>query len=156
MNGKMVPPPALTTTATNTGGGLKSRIRRVFRTSSSSVTAALGGSRGNPSSTTDSSKLQHYSLVTQLTTAALCASTPALPDTRNVPPVVKSLLRPLSVPRLHVTLASNASCLNTTSPAEACAKQDPKRRPLTATAIASTGVTAAATVATVSKTRKKK
>lgn len=46
-------------------------------------------------------------LVTQLTTAALCASSPVLPSAPSVPPVVKSLIRPLTVPRLQVTLVSN-------------------------------------------------
>ena len=62
--------------------GLKSKIRRVFRTSSN---------------TTDKS----FSLVSQLTSAALCASSPVLPKPGDVSPVVKSLLRPLSVPQLR-------------------------------------------------------
>ncbi|XP_068082627.1 ankyrin repeat domain-containing protein 33B [Anabrus simplex] len=73
--------------------GFKSKLRRAFRTNSSGAA-------------TDSNR-QNYSLVTQLTTAALCVSTPVLP-TPNVPPMVKSLIRPLTVPKLHVTLASGA------------------------------------------------
>lgn len=61
--------------------GLKSKIRKVFRTTS-------GPDR-------------NFSLVSQLTSAALCASSPALPRASEVPPVVKSLLRPLSVPQLR-------------------------------------------------------
>ena len=61
--------------------GLRSRIKRVFRTTS-------GPDRS-------------FSLVTQLTSAALCASSPVLPKPGDVPPVVKSLLRPLSVPQLR-------------------------------------------------------
>lgn len=58
--------------------GLKSKIRKVFRTTSSPD--------------------RNFSLVSQLTSAALCASSPALPKPS---PVVKSLLRPLSVPQLR-------------------------------------------------------
>nr|CAD7576520.1 unnamed protein product [Timema californicum] len=73
--------------------GLRSKLRRAFRTNSSGSSAEC--SSGNK---------QQYSLVTQLTTAALCASSPALP-TPNVPPIVKSLMRPLTVPKVQVTLA---------------------------------------------------
>lgn len=51
------------------------------------------------------SKPASYSLVTQLSTAAFCASSPVLPGPSAVPPVVKSLIRPLSVPKLQVTSA---------------------------------------------------
>ncbi|XP_012279309.1 uncharacterized protein LOC105699126 isoform X2 [Orussus abietinus] len=81
LQGKVTPVPTNLPPAST---GLKSRIRRVFRTTS-------GPDRG-------------FSLVTQLTSAALCASSPALPKAGDVPPVVKSLLRPLSVPQLRVTL----------------------------------------------------
>lgn len=64
--------------------GFKSKIRKVFRTTS-------GPDRS-------------FSLVSQLTSAALCASSPALPKSSQVPPVVKSLLRPLSVPQLRCWL----------------------------------------------------
>lgn len=46
-------------------------------------------------------------MVTQLTSAALCASSPVLPNSGSVPPMVKSLLRPLTVPRLQITLVNN-------------------------------------------------
>ncbi|XP_014206637.1 tankyrase-1-like isoform X2 [Copidosoma floridanum] len=66
--------------------GLKSKIRRVFRTTSGSD--------------------KSFSLVSQLTSAALCASSPVLPKPGDVSPVVKSLLRPLSVPQLRITLVT--------------------------------------------------
>ena len=65
----------------------KSRLRRAFRTNS-----------------TGSDSPGRYSLVTQLTTAALCASSPVLPT--PAPPVVKSLMRPLTVPKVQVTPAT--------------------------------------------------
>lgn len=85
LQGKVTPIP--TTPLPTSSTGLKSRIRKVFRTSS-------GPDRSS------------FSLVSQLTSAALCASSPALPKNGQVPPVVKSLLRPLSVPQLRVTLVS--------------------------------------------------
>ncbi|KAL2723893.1 uncharacterized protein V1478_008406 [Vespula squamosa] len=85
LQGKVTPIP--TTPLPTSSTGLKSRIRKVFRTSS-------GPDRSS------------FSLVSQLTSAALCASSPALPKNGQVPPVVKSLLRPLSVPQLRITLVS--------------------------------------------------
>ncbi|VEN40551.1 unnamed protein product, partial [Callosobruchus maculatus] len=73
--------------------GIKSRLRKVFRTSS------------GPDSQSDA--LSSARLVTQLTSAALCASSPVLPSGGSVPPVVKSLIRPLTVPRLQITLVNN-------------------------------------------------
>lgn len=87
--GKVVPVPHIS----QPEHGIKSRLRKVFRTSS------------NPSSNVDHSSSAR--LITQLTTAALCASSPILPSAPSVPPVVKSLIRPLTVPRLQVTLANN-------------------------------------------------
>ncbi|XP_076170960.1 uncharacterized protein LOC143148473 isoform X2 [Ptiloglossa arizonensis] len=84
LQGKLIPIPTAPLSPPSTG--LKSKIRRVFRTTS-------GPDR-------------NFSLVSQLTSAALCASSPALPKASEVPPVVKSLLRPLSVPQLRVTLVS--------------------------------------------------
>ncbi|XP_020282137.1 uncharacterized protein LOC109853946 isoform X2 [Pseudomyrmex gracilis] len=89
LQGKVTPIP---TTPMPQPSGLKSKIRKVFRTSSS------------PDRT--------FSLVSQLTSAALCASSPALPKPS---PVVKSLLRPLSVPQLRVTLVSPQDFLEKTS-----------------------------------------
>lgn len=79
--------PIPTTPLPTSSTGLKSRIRKVFRTSS-------GPDRSS------------FSLVSQLTSAALCASSPALPKNGQVPPVVKSLLRPLSVPQLRYELVT--------------------------------------------------
>nr|CAH7713737.1 unnamed protein product [Callosobruchus chinensis] len=73
--------------------GIKSRLRKVFRTSSGPDT--------------QSDALSSARLVTQLTSAALCASSPVLPSGGSVPPVVKSLIRPLTVPRLQITLVNN-------------------------------------------------
>ncbi|XP_043510582.1 uncharacterized protein LOC122528966 [Frieseomelitta varia] len=84
LQGKVMPVP--TAPLSPPSSGLKSKIRKVFRTTS-------GPDRS-------------FSLVSQLTSAALCASSPALPKSSDVPPVVKSLLRPLSVPQLRVTLVS--------------------------------------------------
>ncbi|XP_011702631.1 PREDICTED: uncharacterized protein LOC105458784 isoform X2 [Wasmannia auropunctata] len=89
LQGKVTPIP---TTPLPQSSGLKSKIRKVFRTTSS------------PDRT--------FSLVSQLTSAALCASSPALPKPS---PVVKSLLRPLSVPQLRVTLVSQQDFLEKTS-----------------------------------------
>lgn len=90
LQGKVIPIPA--TPLPQPSSGLKSKIRKVFRTTSS------------PDRT--------FSLVSQLTSAALCASSPALPKPS---PVVKSLLRPLSVPQLRVTLVSPQDFLEKTS-----------------------------------------
>ncbi|XP_076681636.1 uncharacterized protein LOC143375892 isoform X2 [Andrena cerasifolii] len=92
LQGKVVPIP--TSPLLSPSSGLKSKIRRVFRTTS-------GPDRS-------------FSLVSQLTSAALCASSPALPKSSEVPPVVKSLLRPLSVPQLRVTLVSPQDFLEQT------------------------------------------
>ncbi|XP_030746861.1 ankyrin repeat domain-containing protein 33B-like [Sitophilus oryzae] len=86
--GKVVPIPPVPQPQSN---GLKSKLKKVFRTSS------------GPSSDTFSSAR----LVTQLTSAALCASSPVLPSSGSVPPVIKSLIRPLTVPRLQITLVNN-------------------------------------------------
>ncbi|KAL0118390.1 hypothetical protein PUN28_009208 [Cardiocondyla obscurior] len=89
LQGKVTPVP---TTPLPQSSGLKSKIRKVFRTTSSPD--------------------RNFSLVSQLTSAALCASSPALPKPS---PVVKSLLRPLSVPQLRVTLVSQQDFLDKTS-----------------------------------------
>ncbi|XP_034232923.1 photoreceptor ankyrin repeat protein-like [Thrips palmi] len=80
---------------------IKSRVRRAFRSGTASDLPAA------PSASAASSSSPAFSLITQLTGAGLCASTPALP-VPSMPPVVKSLLRPLSVPRLQVTLVGEA------------------------------------------------
>ncbi|XP_018569715.1 ankyrin repeat domain-containing protein 33B-like [Anoplophora glabripennis] len=87
--GKVIPVPTIPQQSSH---GLKSKLRKVFRTSSGP----------SPHDTLSSARL-----VTQLTSAALCASSPVLPSGPNVPPVVKSLIRPLTVPRLQITLVNN-------------------------------------------------
>ncbi|XP_022903368.1 ankyrin repeat domain-containing protein 33B-like [Onthophagus taurus] len=87
--GKVVPVPQIPQQSSH---GIKSKLRKVFRTSSGP------GQNDHVSSAR---------LVTQLTSAALCASTPVLPSAPTVPPVVKSLIRPLTVPRLQITLVNN-------------------------------------------------
>lgn len=82
-------PPAISALNQAQPPGIKTRLKQAFRTTS-------------PPN-------HSFSLVTQLTTAALCASTPVLPDPARVPPVVKSLIRPLSVPRVQVTLDDTTS-----------------------------------------------
>ncbi|CAL7933495.1 unnamed protein product [Xylocopa violacea] len=89
LQGKVIPIPNAPLLPPSSG--FKSKIRKVFRTTS-------GPDRS-------------FSLVSQLTSAALCASSPALPKPSEVPPVVKSLLRPLSVPQLRVTLVSSQDFL---------------------------------------------
>lgn len=89
LQGKVVPIP--TSPLVPPSSGFKSKIKRVFRTTSGSD--------------------RNFSLVSQLTSAALCASSPALPKSSEVPPVVKSLLRPLSVPQLRVTLVPSGDLL---------------------------------------------
>ncbi|CAH1169748.1 unnamed protein product [Phaedon cochleariae] len=88
MMGKVVPVPAVPQQQSHS---LKSKLRKVFRTSSGPNTDPFSSAR----------------LVTQLTSAALCASSPVLPSGRTCPPVVKSLIRPLTVPRLQITLVNN-------------------------------------------------
>ncbi|XP_065162130.1 cortactin-binding protein 2-like isoform X2 [Atheta coriaria] len=84
----------ITTTIVQHSTGIRSKLKKVFRTSSSGAAAAAAAEANS------------VRLVTQLTTAALCASTPVLPAAPSVPPVVKSLIRPLTVPRLQITLAN--------------------------------------------------
>ncbi|XP_023319358.1 cortactin-binding protein 2-like isoform X2 [Trichogramma pretiosum] len=94
-----MPPPPQPVQHHGTGGSLKSKFRRVFRTTSNSERSSGGGGGGHGSG-------GGFSLVSQLTSAALCASSPVLPKSSDVSPVVKSLLRPLSVPQLRVTLVT--------------------------------------------------
>ncbi|XP_003244976.1 uncharacterized protein LOC100571906 isoform X2 [Acyrthosiphon pisum] len=95
INGRLMQPPAasavatLQRAATQHHRSIKSKLKRAFRTSS------------NPDST--SGTTSQYSLVSQLTGAALCASSPALPVHTRAKPMVKSLLRPLTVPKVTVT-----------------------------------------------------
>ncbi|XP_073976247.1 uncharacterized protein [Rhodnius prolixus] len=85
VGGLLLPPPGVlppSSTSSSGGGGssIASKIKRVLRP-----------------------KSQSYNLVTHITSAAFCASSPALPSPASVPPLVKSLIRPLSVPRLQIT-----------------------------------------------------
>ncbi|CAH1709900.1 uncharacterized protein LOC114124297 [Aphis gossypii] len=95
INGRLMQPPAasavatLQRAATQHHRSIKSKLKRAFRTSS------------NPDSTGGTAN--QYSLVSQLTGAALCASSPALPVHTRAKPMVKSLLRPLTVPKVTVT-----------------------------------------------------
>ncbi|KAL0279913.1 UNVERIFIED_CONTAM: hypothetical protein PYX00_001368 [Menopon gallinae] len=76
----------------NTGPtSLKSRIRRAFRSTSNP-----GHDPGRKA----------FSVVSQLTSAALCASSPVLPSNQSIPAAAKSASRPLSVPKVQVTLAT--------------------------------------------------
>ncbi|CAH0772024.1 unnamed protein product [Bemisia tabaci] len=79
------PPPATTS--------IKSKLRKAFRTTSHPGSVQTPG---------------NFSLVTQLTSAALCASTPVLPSSTKVPPLVKSLIRPLTVPKVQITAVGEA------------------------------------------------
>lgn len=83
IHGRLQPPQIVANATAQQGTGIKSKLRRAFRTTSTPA--------------------QSFSLVTQLTSAALCASSPALPSSQSVPPIVKSLIRPLSVPKVQVT-----------------------------------------------------
>ncbi|XP_025417093.1 uncharacterized protein LOC112688213 isoform X3 [Sipha flava] len=91
VNGRLMQPPAAITLqrASTQHHSIKSKLKRAFRTSS------------NPDSS--SGTANQYSLVSQLTGAALCASSPALPVHTRTKPMVKSLLRPLTVPKVTVT-----------------------------------------------------
>lgn len=89
VNGKLMQPPSVVLQRDGTQRhSIKSKLKRAFRTSS------------NPDSTGTANQ---YSLVSQLTGAALCASSPALPVHTRSKPMVKSLLRPLTVPKVTVT-----------------------------------------------------
>ncbi|XP_050542195.1 uncharacterized protein LOC126906018 isoform X2 [Daktulosphaira vitifoliae] len=86
INGRLMQPPSSLQRSGSQRHSIKSKLKRAFRTSS------------NPDSTAN-----QYSLVTQLTGAALCASSPALPVNTRTKPMVKSLLRPLTVPKVTIT-----------------------------------------------------
>ncbi|KAJ8688655.1 hypothetical protein QAD02_024450 [Eretmocerus hayati] len=101
LQGKLVPMMQSSNQSSSppSSGSFRSRIRRVFQTTSGS------GSAGD--------KHHHgFSLVSQLTSAALGASSPVLPKPDDNQPLVKSLLRPLSVPTLRITLVSTGKHLS--------------------------------------------
>ncbi|XP_057334753.1 uncharacterized protein LOC130673657 isoform X2 [Microplitis mediator] len=81
LQGKVLPVPF--TPVPVASSGFKSKLKRVFRN--------VGADKS-------------FSLVSQLTNAALCASTPALPKPGDAP--VKNLIRPLNIPQLRVTLVA--------------------------------------------------
>lgn len=66
---------------------LKSRIRRAFRSTSNP-----GQDPGRKA----------FSVISQLTSAALCASSPVLPSNQSLSAAAKSASRPLSVPKVQV------------------------------------------------------
>lgn len=75
--------------------GFRSKLKKVFRSASNSV---------------NSDSVTIARLATQLTSAALCASTPVLPAAATVAVAAKkSVIRPLTVPRLQVTLIGSNS-----------------------------------------------
>lgn len=126
VNGKLMQPPIATMLQQsglqqqqqqqqNHHRSIKSKLKRAFRTSS------------NP----DSGTANQYSLVSQLTGAALCASSPALPVQTRTKPIVKSLLRPLIVPKVTVTGLQDQQPYILSSPSAADArnkKQKNKKR----------------------------
>lgn len=77
LQGKIIPVQHVPITTQS--NGIKSKLKRVFRTNGSD---------------------KNFSIVSQLTSAAICASTPALPKPGDMQPIVKNLFRPLSVPQL--------------------------------------------------------
>ncbi|XP_034947604.1 protein HOS4-like [Chelonus insularis] len=87
LQGKIIPVPLNQPSAASSG--LKSRIKRVFR---------------NPHSD------KSFSLVSQLTNAALCASSPVLPKPGDVSSA-KDVIRPLNVPQLRITLVASMDIL---------------------------------------------
>ncbi|XP_044589049.1 uncharacterized protein LOC123268194 isoform X1 [Cotesia glomerata] len=82
LQGKVLPVPVASS-------GLKSKLKRVFRN--------VGSDKS-------------FSLVSQLTNAALCASSPALPKPGDTP--VKNFIRPLNIPQLRVTLVAPLEILD--------------------------------------------
>ena len=69
---------------------IKSRLKRAFQ-------------HTHPSNWISNSKVNSYSLVTQLTSAALCVSSPVLPNSGKISPVVKSLIKPFVIPRIEIS-----------------------------------------------------
>lgn len=121
VNGRLMQPPAALQRSGTQHHSIKSKLKRAFRTSS------------NPDSYTAAGSNSQYSLVSQLTGAALCASSPALPVHTRTKPMVKSLLRPLTVPKVTVTgLQEQQPSVQPSSNAGAadsrCKKQKNKKR----------------------------
>lgn len=119
VNGRLMQPPAaaaatLQQRASAQHHSIKSKLKRAFRTSS------------NPDSS--SGTANQYSLVSQLTGAALCASSPALPVHTRTKPMVKSLLRPLTVPKVTVTGFQDVQQQQTFSGGQAFAASNGKKQ----------------------------
>lgn len=119
VNGRLMQPPAaaaatLQQRASAQHHSIKSKLKRAFRTSS------------NPDSS--SGTANQYSLVSQLTGAALCASSPALPVHTRTKPMVKSLLRPLTVPKVTVTGFQDVQQQQTFSGGQASAASNGKKQ----------------------------
>jgi len=105
VNGRLVQPPAAAAAALQRTQhrSFKSKLKRAFRTSSNPDSSGGGGGGFGVGFGSGVRTANQYSLVSQLTGAALCASSPALPVHTRSRPMVKSLLRPLTVPKVTVT-----------------------------------------------------
>lgn len=106
VNGKLQPPAIVLQNAINQSyknNGIKSKLKKAFQRTT------------HPSNWSNSNKVNSFSLVTQLTSAALCVSSPVLPNSSKVSPVVKSLIRPFVIPKVEITPDSDASLEETSS-----------------------------------------
>lgn len=106
VNGKLQPPAIVLQNALNQSyknNGIKSKLKKAFQRTA------------HPSNWNNSNKVNSFSLVTQLTSAALCVSSPVLPNSSKVSPVVKSLIRPFVIPKVEITPDSDASPEETSS-----------------------------------------
>lgn len=99
MNGRLQPPAIALQNALNLSyknNSIKSKLKKAFH-------------HTNPTNWNSSSKVNSFSLVTQLTSAALCVSSPVLPNSSKVSPVVKSLMKPFVIPKVEITPDSDGS-----------------------------------------------
>jgi len=99
INGKLQPPAIVfrnSLSQSYKNNGIKSKLKRAFQ-------------HTHPSNWNSNLKVNSYSLVTQLTSAALCVSSPVLPNSSKVSPVVKSLIKPFVIPRVEITPDSDTS-----------------------------------------------
>lgn len=128
INGRLMQPPAAATMQRTQHHSIKSKLKRAFRTSSNPDSAGAVASATRTAN--------QYSLVSQLTGAALCASSPALPVHTRAKPMVKSLLRPLTVPKVTITglqaaeqqsTGGGASCPPTTTDSRGKKQKNKKR-----------------------------
>ncbi|KAL6977968.1 Ankyrin repeat domain-containing protein 33B [Sarracenia purpurea var. burkii] len=100
VNGKLQPPAIVLQNAINQSyknNGIKSKLKKAFQRTA------------HPSNWNSGQRVNSFSLVTQLTSAALCVSSPVLPNSSKVSPVVKSLIRPFVIPRIEITPDSDLS-----------------------------------------------